>query len=169
MAECPCHEAPCGQVSAPLLSWVVCVGPGGLSGRFWTAGPVDELTALYILSRYFEDKGLNKSLVVVATDIGISKRARDLAAKLDVPLAIMEKKPKAIFLTDDASARLVAEQMGFKVHGTIGIIIRTIRRELMRPEQVLRILAEIPSKSSLHIRPSLLEKIVGKIKKEFEL
>jgi ribose-phosphate pyrophosphokinase len=54
--------------------------------------PVDELTALYILSRYFEEKSLNKSLVVVATDIGISKRARDLAAKLDAPLAIVEKR-----------------------------------------------------------------------------
>jgi ribose-phosphate pyrophosphokinase len=53
--------------------------------------PVDELTALYLLSRYFEKKDL-KDLVVVATDIGISKRARDLAAKLDAPLAIMEKR-----------------------------------------------------------------------------
>jgi len=31
-------------------------------------------------------------LVVVATDIGISKRARDLAEKLRAPLAIMEKR-----------------------------------------------------------------------------
>jgi ribose-phosphate pyrophosphokinase len=54
--------------------------------------PVDELTALYLLSRYFEEKNLDKSLVVVATDIGISKRARDLAAKLDAPLAIVEKR-----------------------------------------------------------------------------
>ncbi len=54
--------------------------------------PVDELTALYLLSHYFEEKKLNKSLVVVATDIGISKRARDLAAKLDAPLAIVEKR-----------------------------------------------------------------------------
>ena len=29
---------------------------------------------------------------MVATDIGISKRARDLAAKLDTPLAIVEKR-----------------------------------------------------------------------------
>jgi ribose-phosphate pyrophosphokinase len=54
--------------------------------------PVDELTALYILGRYFEEKGLNHSLVVVATDIGISKRARDLAEKLNSPLAIVEKR-----------------------------------------------------------------------------
>ena len=53
--------------------------------------PVDELTALYILSNYFKEKTLD-NLVVVATDIGISKRARDLAAKLDAPLAIIEKR-----------------------------------------------------------------------------
>ncbi len=53
--------------------------------------PVDELTALYLLSNYFKEKTFD-DLVVVATDIGISKRARDLAAKLDTPLAIMEKR-----------------------------------------------------------------------------
>lgn len=53
--------------------------------------PVDELTALYLLSDYFKKKDFNE-LVVVATDIGISKRARDLAAKLNAPLAIMEKR-----------------------------------------------------------------------------
>ncbi len=53
--------------------------------------PVDELTALYLWSHYFKDKVFD-DLVVVATDIGISKRARDLAAKLNAPLAIMEKR-----------------------------------------------------------------------------
>ena len=53
--------------------------------------PVDELIALNILSRYFADKKI-ENLVVVATDIGISKRARDIAEKLNAPLAIMEKR-----------------------------------------------------------------------------
>jgi ribose-phosphate pyrophosphokinase len=53
--------------------------------------PVDELTALDILNCYFTEKKLD-DLVVVAADIGISKRARDLAAKLNTPLAIMEKR-----------------------------------------------------------------------------
>jgi ribose-phosphate pyrophosphokinase len=53
--------------------------------------PVDELTTLYLLSDYFQKKDFD-NLVVVATDIGISKRARDLAAKLDAPLAIIEKR-----------------------------------------------------------------------------
>jgi len=53
--------------------------------------PVDELTALYLLNRYFRGKALD-DLVVVATDIGISKHARDLAEMLNVPLAIIEKR-----------------------------------------------------------------------------
>jgi len=53
--------------------------------------PVDELTALSLLCQYFQKKNI-ANLVVVATDIGISKRARDFAAKLNAPLAIMEKR-----------------------------------------------------------------------------
>ena len=53
--------------------------------------PVDELTCLPILARYFADKALD-NLVVVAVDIGISKRARDMAARLGAPLAIIEKR-----------------------------------------------------------------------------
>ena len=53
--------------------------------------PVDELTALKLFIDYFQKKKL-KDLVVVATDIGITKRARDLAAVLDASLAIIEKR-----------------------------------------------------------------------------
>jgi ribose-phosphate pyrophosphokinase len=53
--------------------------------------PVDELTALYILSRYFKEKGI-PSLTVVATDVGDAKRARNVADRLNAPLAIMEKR-----------------------------------------------------------------------------
>ncbi len=53
--------------------------------------PVDELTAVYLLSDYFKERDFN-NLVVVAADIGATKRARDVAAKLNAPLAIMEKR-----------------------------------------------------------------------------
>jgi len=53
--------------------------------------PVDELTALNLLANCFKGRDMD-DLVVVATDIGISKRARDLAEKLNAPLAIMEKR-----------------------------------------------------------------------------
>jgi ribose-phosphate pyrophosphokinase len=53
--------------------------------------PVDELTAEFLLSDYFKKREFD-NLVVVATDIGISKRARDVAARLNTPLAIVEKR-----------------------------------------------------------------------------
>ena len=53
--------------------------------------PVDELTALYIMSRYFKDKRV-PNLTVVATDVGDAKRARNVADRLGAPLAIVEKR-----------------------------------------------------------------------------
>jgi len=84
-------------------------------------------------------------------------------------LALMEKNPEAIFLTDDASARIVAEQMGFKVHGTIGVLIRSIRRKQMQPEEVLQLLKELPEKTTLFIKRSLIDEMILKIKKEFNV
>jgi ribose-phosphate pyrophosphokinase len=52
--------------------------------------PVDELTAVHILSNYFKHK-LIEDLVVV-TDLGFAKRARTFAELLDAPLAIIEKR-----------------------------------------------------------------------------
>lgn len=53
--------------------------------------PVDELTALPLLADYFKAKEI-ADMVVVAVDVGISKRARDVAEHLNVPLAIIEKR-----------------------------------------------------------------------------
>lgn len=53
--------------------------------------PVDELTALPIMTDYFKAKEIS-DLVVVAVDIGISKKARDVAERLHAPLAIIEKR-----------------------------------------------------------------------------
>ena len=53
--------------------------------------PVDELTTLPLMGQHFADKEL-EDLVVVAVDIGISKKARDMAERLGAPLAIIEKR-----------------------------------------------------------------------------
>ena len=53
--------------------------------------PVDELTTLPLMGQHFADKEL-QDLVVVAVDIGISKKARDMAERLGAPLAIIEKR-----------------------------------------------------------------------------
>ena len=78
--------------------------------------PVDELTALYMFLHYFE-KIIFDDLVIVATDIGISKRARDMATKLNVPLAIMEKR--RVGNTDQAETLNVIGEVEGKVALTL--------------------------------------------------
>jgi len=83
-------------------------------------------------------------------------------------LSYMSKKPGLMFLTDDAAARLVATKLGYNVHGTIGILIRAIRRDLMEAEEVIGTLKRIPLKVTLHIKPSLLKEVISRVEREFE-
>ena len=78
--------------------------------------PVDELTALNLLANYFAEREFD-DLVVVATDIGITKRARDLAEKLGAPLAIMEKR--RVGNVDQAETLNVIGEVGGRVALTV--------------------------------------------------
>jgi len=78
--------------------------------------PVDELTALYLLSDYFKEKDF-KELVVVATDIGITKRARDVAARLNAPLVIVEKR--RLGNDDQAETLNIIGEVGSKIALTV--------------------------------------------------
>jgi len=61
------------------------------------------------------------------------------------------------FLTDDAAARLIAQQQGFEVHGSLGVVLwgattsRLLRAEAEKSLQAL-------SSSSLWIKPRVLQK-----------
>jgi ribose-phosphate pyrophosphokinase len=53
--------------------------------------PVDELTAVPMLARYFKEREFD-NIVVTATDAGDAKRARDSARILNAPIAIVDKQ-----------------------------------------------------------------------------
>ncbi len=53
--------------------------------------PVDELTAMHLLSRHILDRRFPNP-VIVSPDLGNTKRARNLAEEIDAPLAIIEKR-----------------------------------------------------------------------------
>jgi ribose-phosphate pyrophosphokinase len=53
--------------------------------------PVDHLTAVPLLAEYYKKRNLENT-VVVSPDMGGVTRARDLAERLRVPLAIMDKR-----------------------------------------------------------------------------
>jgi ribose-phosphate pyrophosphokinase len=52
---------------------------------------VDEITAFYLLRDYIRQKNIPNG-VVIAGDIGATKRSRNFAQNLDLPLAIIEKR-----------------------------------------------------------------------------
>ena len=57
--------------------------------------PVDHLPGVPTISEYFRTKGLAENAVVLSPDVGGVTRARDLAAKLGAPLAIVDKRRPA--------------------------------------------------------------------------
>lgn len=84
-------------------------------------------------------------------------------------LEILSNEPGLMFLTDDAAARLVSTRLGFKVHGTIGVLVRAIRRHLMEPNEVVDALTRLPHVSTLHIRSSLVEEVISHVRQEHSL
>ena len=66
--------------------------------------PVDELTAFYLLSDYMREKEVPNG-VVVAGDIGATKRSRNFAQALNLPLAVIEKRRQQ--RPDGSSARVL--------------------------------------------------------------
>lgn len=82
-----------------------------------------------------------------------------------VALALVESLPARSFLCDDAAARLAAESLGFTVHGTIGILLRSVRVAARTPQQVLAILQDLPRRSSLYVSHRLLETVIREVER----
>ncbi|SDX47776.1 Predicted nucleic acid-binding protein, contains PIN domain [Allochromatium warmingii] len=75
----------------------------------------------------------------------------------------------SILLTDDTAARLAAKTLEISAHGTIGLLIRAIRRHQLSGYQVIDLLKQIPERSSLHIRPALLRDIIQQTERNLRL
>lgn len=58
---------------------------------------------------------------------------------------------------------MAARGLGYRVHGTVGILLRAIRRQLCTPQEVLVILRVLPTQSSLHIHSELLQEIIEQV------
>jgi len=97
--------------------------------------PVDELTAVHMLSNYFVHKHLED--VVVVTDLGFAKRARTFAELLDAPLAVIEKRrignlDRAELMNvigDVRGKRAIIVDDEIDTGGTLSEIVRALERE----------------------------------------
>jgi predicted nucleic acid-binding protein len=74
-----------------------------------------------------------------------------------------------LLLTDDTAARLAAKSLGVAAHGTIGLLIRAARKQHRSPAAVVELLSAIPKRSTLHIRPTLLEDVIDQLRRTWEL
>ena len=89
------------------------------------------------------EPGSIKGLHIVSASWASSPQLAVLAETLDLAtgetsaLALAERYGLRIVLTDDAAARLAGESLGFRVHGTIGILVRSIRRGLHSRKEVV--------------------------------
>ncbi|MBI5761461.1 MAG: DNA-binding protein [Planctomycetales bacterium] len=68
-----------------------------------------------------------------------------------------------LLLTDDTAARLAARNLGLLVHGTLGLLIRAVRRGQRSRDQVLSVLRSVPDQSTLHIKSDLLDEIIRQV------
>jgi len=74
-----------------------------------------------------------------------------------------------VLLTDDTAARLAAKNMDIVTHGTLGLLIRAVRCGHRSSNDVVNLLSSIPTQTTLHIRPSLLDDMIKQVKREWEI
>jgi len=92
-------------------------------------------------------------------------RALALDVGEQAALCLMMAHPDAIFLTEDAAARLAGEGLGYRVHGTIGVLLRAIRRQQRTAGEIESTLRAFPNRSSLYIRSELLQEIITQVER----
>jgi predicted nucleic acid-binding protein len=160
------------------------------------AGPIihlDEIGCLNLLSGFDESlvpesvwkevehhrpSALQKTEVtLIKTHVGTEKieqvhilsNAFNLDAGEKEALSLCIQHPSSILLTDDTAARLAAKSLNIRSHGTIGILLRAIRRNQLKPTEVIRYLEQIPLTSTLFIKKSFLNEIIDIVKNEHSL
>lgn len=79
-------------------------------------------------------------------------------------LALCVQHKLALFLTDDAAARLAAKALQIDAHGTIGLLTRAVRMQHRTPSEVIELLKAIPQRSTLHVRPAFLAEVIEHVR-----
>lgn len=102
---------------------------------------------------------------VVSPQLAVLSDTLDLAAGEIAALALAEQHGIQIFLTDDSAARLAGESLGLSVHGSIGILVRSIRTGVRSRTEILDILKNMRQRSTLHISRELLAEIIARVVK----
>ncbi len=99
------------------------------------------------------------------------KYARSLVQEYHIDLgeaeaiALIKQKDLRYLFTDDWYAREVAEELGIKVHGSLGIVMRAHKQRILDRSNALMIIDRLSEESSLFITPRIVEKAKIEIEK----
>lgn len=136
--------------------------------------PMDELTAMHLLVRYWAEKGWD-DLIVVSPDVGFAKRARNFAEAIGAPLAIAEKRrvqqlgrrdgnhsaPEILNLIGDvAGKRCLIVDDEIATGGSILEVVRLLEREGAREIYACCVHAVFAANAAERLRNSSLREIV---------
>ena len=78
-------------------------------------------------------------------------------------LQLAQELAADFLLTDDSAAKLAAKTIHVTAHGTLGILLRAIRRRQRTPEEILNVLNALPVRSTLHVKRELLDEIIRQV------
>lgn len=76
-------------------------------------------------------------------------------------LALLLEHHEGMLLTDDDAARRSAETLGFGVTGTLGLLLRGVRRGRLSPAEAASILRDIRAQSTLHVSRALITRCLA--------
>lgn len=99
----------------------------------------------------------------LSTELDVLSRLLGLHRGEQEALQVAQTHPGCLVLTDDTAARLAARNLGLAAHGTIGVLLRAIRRKQKTKDEVVTLLRSLPSASTLHVRAGLLEEIIREV------
>ena len=92
----------------------------------------------------------------------VEKHNIDLAESSSISLAMQEKAD--VFITDDLDARTIAKNLNIEVHGTVGVIVRAFREDIISKDIAIGKMRELYEKSSLFITKYLVDFAIKEIR-----
>ncbi len=78
-------------------------------------------------------------------------------------LALARQEKVRFFFTDDLTAREAAKELGFEVHGSVGILTRAYREGLLSRKEAVRLVLALQDKSSLFVTSAIVKEVIREI------
>ncbi len=80
-------------------------------------------------------------------------------------IVLAKRENISLFFTDDLDARRTARMRGLEPHGSIGILLRAYRDEILSEEETVASVRNLYSDSSLYLTSDLVERAIKAVKK----